>query len=131
MMMKMMMMMMMMMRCLMMIPTTAVVAFVISSSSSSRRSQTGTMLTASNTLAATEAVQAAMEASAKYGPASPEAKVAWDTVEEISAGNRYVDYIDETHDAGLLLSVLHATVVESYSNHLPVIENFGSFLIQK
>lgn len=42
---------------------------------------------------ASDAIQQALEASRKYGAASPEAKVAWDAVEEISAAdNRYVLY---------------------------------------
>lgn len=40
---------------------------------------------------ASAAIQAAQEATNKYGPTSPEAKVAWDTVEEMdSSDNRYV-----------------------------------------
>ena len=38
---------------------------------------------------ASAAIQAAQEATKKYGPTSPEAKVAWDTVEEMdSSDNR-------------------------------------------
>ena len=36
---------------------------------------------------ASAAIQAAQEASAKFGPTSPEAKVAWDTVEEMDASD--------------------------------------------
>lgn len=36
-------------------------------------------------------VEAALEASHKYGPTSPEARIAWETVEEMDASdNRYV-----------------------------------------
>jgi CP12 domain len=44
----------------------------------------------SSTSAANEAIAAAMAASKQFGAASPEARVAWDTVEEINASdNRY------------------------------------------
>jgi len=40
---------------------------------------------------ASDAIKAAQDASEKYGPTSPEAKVAWDTVEEMDASdNTYV-----------------------------------------
>jgi hypothetical protein len=67
-----------------------------------------------------------MEDRAKCGPASPNAKVAWDTVEEISAGTGMS--VGNTHKSSLLLSVLHATVVESYSNHLPVLNTLDPSL---
>lgn len=40
---------------------------------------------------ATDAIQAALEASRKYGATSPEARVAWDAVEDMDArDNRFV-----------------------------------------
>jgi len=36
------------------------------------------------------AVQAALEASKKFGATSPEARVAWDAVEDLAFDNRYV-----------------------------------------
>ena len=51
----------------------------------------GTSLRASTSLAAradaTSAIQEALEASKKYGATSPEARVAWDIVEEIDASD--------------------------------------------
>jgi CP12 domain len=112
------MMMRMMMRCLLMIPITAVVALVITASSLFCSSLTVTMMANSNILAATEAIQAAMEAIANYGPASPEAIVAWETVEEISAGNRYMTIHPTASFSRIMLK-------SSCS------ENFGSLLIQQ
>lgn len=40
----------------------------------------------------TEAVKAAKEASEKYGATSPEARIAWENVEEMDAANRYVNF---------------------------------------
>jgi hypothetical protein len=58
-----------------------------------------------------EAIAAAMAASKKYGPASPEARVAWDTVEEINASdNRYVTCV------GLLLVCCPQRATETNGN---------------
>jgi hypothetical protein len=58
-----------------------------------------------------EAIAAAMAASKQYGPASPEARVAWDTVEEINASdNRYVTCVV------LLLACLLSTTSDGNGN---------------
>mmetsp|Transcript_44070 Transcript_44070/g.92692 ORF Transcript_44070/g.92692 Transcript_44070/m.92692 type:complete len:102 (+) Transcript_44070:199-504(+) len=57
-----------------------------------------------------EAIQAAMEASKKYGPASKEARVLWDIVEEMDASdNRYVGRMIQCNSAQYIsVIVAHA-----------------------
>ena len=42
----------------------------------------------------TSAIKEAIEASRKYGPSSPEARVAWDIVEEINASDNRLVSLD-------------------------------------
>jgi len=68
-------------------------AFVIPSTTSMRSAR---MQLAASAVRpdASAAIQAALEASKKYGPTSPEARVAWDAVEEMDASdNRYVCFL--------------------------------------
>merc|ERR1712130_31254 len=46
-----------------------------------------------------EAVEAALEASRKFGATSKEARVAWDIVEEIRASDNSAAYVNSKHDA--------------------------------
>jgi CP12 domain len=63
--------------------------FSLSASPSSSSAAASTDAAATDAAAA-KAVKAALEASRKYGSTSPEARVAWDVVEEINASdNRY------------------------------------------
>jgi CP12 domain len=68
-------------------------AFVMTGPSSYRYShqqQYHQLRATTSSMAASEAIAAAMAASKQFGAASPEARVAWDTVEEINASdNRY------------------------------------------
>jgi CP12 domain len=62
----------------------------LSASPSSSASAAAATDAAATDAAAAKAVKAALEASKKYGSTSPEARVAWDVVEEINASdNRY------------------------------------------
>jgi CP12 domain len=62
----------------------------LSASPSSSTSAAAATDAAATDAAAAKAVKAALEASKKYGSTSPEARVAWDVVEEINASdNRY------------------------------------------
>jgi CP12 domain len=71
------------------IPATAS-AFVMTGPSYRYSHQQYQLRATSTGMAASEAIAAAMAASKQFGAASPEARVAWDTVEEINASdNRY------------------------------------------
>jgi hypothetical protein len=66
-------------------------AFVVGPSGSRSYSR---LAATSSKVSTAEAITAAKEASAKFGPTSAEARVAWDIVEELSSSdNRYVDEI--------------------------------------